>query len=89
MTYAMSLNNFVFSELTSEEIISIDGGGWTQNLAAVAGGFCIGFAPVVGVVAGLGASVVGTPIIGVSAGIGAASGMVAAGAAMMDYACQK
>lgn len=86
MTSAMMLKNNHFIELTSDEMMSVDGGGLWKALAATAGSLMIGTAPLVGIVAGIGGSIVGTPLVGVGAGITAAAGMVAAGSAVMDYA---
>ncbi len=33
MTYAMSLNNVGFAELSNDEKMCVDGGGWIENLA--------------------------------------------------------
>lgn len=66
----------------------INGGGLLQAAAGFTGCIIIGFAPVAGVVVGIGGSVVGTPLVGVSLGIAAAAGMVASGSALLDYACK-
>lgn len=81
-------NSFGFCELNKNEMMMVDGGGWSQALAAFGGAICFGLAPVVGVVAGIGGSVVGTPVVGVCTGIGAAFGMIVAGSSMLDYACK-
>ncbi|GMK41992.1 hypothetical protein PCCS19_50510 [Paenibacillus sp. CCS19] len=83
---AMILKNNHFIELTNDEMMSVDGGGLWKAIVASAGAICIGTAPLVGIVAGIGGSVVGTPLVGVGAGIAAGAGMVSAGAAMLDYA---
>lgn len=79
-----------FNELTTEEMLLVNGGGalW-KALVATAGAVCISVAPVVGILAGMGASVVGTPIIGAAAGVGAAATLVSAGASMLDWATSK
>lgn len=64
----------------------VDGGNLWRALVATAGAVCIGIAPTVGILAGVGASVVRSPLVGVGAGITAAAGMVAAGSAMLDWA---
>jgi|LSQX01.1.fsa_nt_gb hypothetical protein len=79
-----------FYELKSHEMLLISGGGdlW-EAFVGTAGAVCIAVAPVVGALAGIGASVVATPVVGVAAGVGAAAGMVAAGANMMDWATSR
>lgn len=81
-------NSFGFCELNEQEMMMVDGGGMSQTLAAFGGIICMGFTPVIGIAAGIGGSVVGTPLVGICAGITAASTMVAAGSAMLDYACK-
>lgn len=89
MTSALNLNSH-FIELTSEEMMFVDGGGSIgKALAGAAGALLIGAAPVVGIIAGIGGSAVATPVAGVAAGIGAASSMISAGAGMLDYATKK
>lgn len=70
-----------FIALENNEIKDINGGGW---FSAFAGCVIIGAAPLAGVLAGIGGSVVGTPALGITAGIAAASGMVAVGAGLID-----
>lgn len=89
MTSALILKNNHFIELSSDEMMFVDGGSLWKAIVATAGSLAIGAAPLVGIVAGIGGSVVGTPLVGVAAGVAAASGMVAAGASMMEYATQK
>ncbi|MDQ2085162.1 hypothetical protein RBH29_01765 [Herbivorax sp. ANBcel31] len=86
MTGTLVLNNSSFVELTNEDMMLVDGGSLGKALAATAGAVCIGIAPVVGVIAGMGGSVVGTPVVGVAAGVAAGAGMVAAGSNMLDWA---
>lgn len=73
-------------ELKINEMMETNGGGIGKAILAGAGTFLIGTAPAVGVGVGIGGSVVGTPVIGVAAGTAAASGQVAAGATLLDYA---
>lgn len=89
MTSALMLKNNHFIELSSDEMMFVDGGGLWKAIVATAGAVAIGAAPLVGVVAGIGGSFVGTPLVGVAAGVAAASGMVSAGASMLDYATKK
>lgn len=74
-------------ELNMEELLQIDAGGWSEFGWATLGCVTIAAAPVVGVVTGVIGSVA-TPVVGIAAGVGAASGMVVAGASMLDKACQ-
>ncbi|NMI06880.1 hypothetical protein HF638_23100 [Paenibacillus sp. SZ31] len=89
MTNALIMNNNHFIELSSDEMMFVDGGGdiWKAVVGAT-GSIFIGAAPVVGIIAGIGASAA-TPVAGVAAGIGAASSMVSAGSYMLDYATKK
>lgn len=88
MENVMTMTNG-FVELSAMDMCDINGGGKIlKALAATAGCVCIGWAPVVGVAAGIGGSVVGTPVVGVCTGIAAGAGMVSAGAALLDYACK-
>ncbi|OMF13781.1 hypothetical protein BK131_14035 [Paenibacillus amylolyticus] len=87
MTNAMNINNH-FIELTSEEMMFVEGGSVGKALAGAAGAILIGAAPVVGILAGIGGSVA-TPVAGVAAGIGAASAMVSSGSYLLDYATKK
>ncbi|MEK5420118.1 hypothetical protein BSK49_07585 [Paenibacillus odorifer] len=89
MTSALILKNNNFIELTNDELMFVDGGGVWQALVGAAGAIAIGAAPLVGVLAGIGGSVVGTPVIGVAAGISASAAMVSSGAYMLDYGTKK
>jgi bacteriocin-like protein len=78
-----------FEELTEQELFAVNGGGALQTVLGIGlvvlGCVVIAHAPVIGVAAGIGASVVGTPLVGICAGIAAGATMVAGGAAMIDY----
>lgn len=88
MENVMTMTNG-FVELSAFEMDEINGGGAIlKALAATAGCICIAWAPVVGVAAGIGGSVVGTPVVGVCTGIAAGAGMASAGCALLDYACK-
>lgn len=76
----------MFIEMKNYECSEINGGGFAQAVAATVGTIMIGAAPVIGVATGIGASMVGTPLVGISAGVAASAGVVAAGAACLDYA---
>lgn len=77
----------MINEMKQSEMMEIYGGGWSEALAAMAGGFLIGIAPAVGVATGIGASAA-TPAVGIAAGVSAYAGVSAAGAACLDYACR-
>jgi hypothetical protein len=85
----MNLLDYGFEELSNDELLAVDGGGILNTVIGIAsiavGTILIANAVVLGVAAGIGASVVGTPIIGVCAGIAAGAGVVVAGAAIIDF----
>lgn len=58
----MVLNNG-FCEMTFDEMLEIDGGGWKQCVQVFAGTILVAWTPVIGI----GAGIVGTPIAGVTA----------------------
>lgn len=89
MTSALVMKNSHFVELTSDEMMFVDGGSIWKALEATAGALLIGAAPLGGILAGIGASVVGTPVVGVAAGIGAAATMVSYGSSLLDNATKK
>ncbi|RJE88774.1 hypothetical protein D3P07_12415 [Paenibacillus sp. 1011MAR3C5] len=89
MTNALVMKNSHFVELTSDEMMFVDGGNIWKGLAGAAGAILIGAAPLGGILAGIGGSVVGTPVVGVAAGIGTAATMVSYGANLLDYATKK
>ncbi len=82
------LNDVMFEELSFEEIMGIDGGGWfdfVKGAAIVVGAVMCATSLAVGAAAGIGASVVGTPVVGVAAGVAATAGMIAVGTQLIDF----
>ncbi len=61
-----------FCEMTNEELIMVDGGGWKAFCAALGGTLLIGFSPVIGVTTG--------PSNGFKA--------IKNGTKLIDYACK-
>ncbi len=68
-----------FCELSENEMMDLDGGGWKEAGYAFAGTVLVGISPAVGVASG----VFGTPVAGVAAGFGVAS----VGFYFLDKAC--
>lgn len=64
----MNLSNG-FCEMSQDEIMTVDGGGFWEAIKVFTGGVAVGLSPFVGVCVGIAAG----PIAGVSAGGGCAS----------------
>lgn len=82
---SLVLNNGMFTELEKDEMLLIEGGGFWKALVLTAGCVVTALAPVTGIAAGIGGSIIGTPAVGVLAGLAGGCGMAAAGTNIIDY----
>ncbi len=75
-----------FTELSSSDMMEIDGGGLKEVGYAVGGTLLVAFAPAAGVATGFATSLVATPVAGVAAGVSVGAGMGALGFSWLDKA---
>ena len=77
-----------FAELSANEMMNVDGGGWREVGYAFGGTLLVAWAPVAGIATGIATSAVATPVGGAAAGVTVGGGMASLGFSWLDKACK-